>query len=396
MKKLMMILLCGVTAWAGDDMTKLAQNNNAFALDLFQQLRAERGNLFFSPYSISTALAMTAGGARGATEQQLVAALHFSLDRQRLHPAFADLQATLNKIQKSGHVKLSVANSLWPHNKHPFLADYLALTKRCYGVEITPMDYEHAADAAAATINKWVAEKTQNKINNIIPPGALDALTRLVLVNAIYFKGNWEQPFQKDATQSAPFMLAAGKSVSAPLMRQSREFRYAAADGVQLLELPYAGDELSMLVLLPDKIDGLADLEKKLTAPKLGEWTRQLRKREVNIFLPKFKMTTRFELSRVLMALGMQDAFGSAADFSGMDGQRDLYISAILHKAFVDVNEEGTEAAAATAVIARAMAIMEPPPTFRADHPFLFLIREKSTGSILFLGRVADPTLSGG
>jgi serpin B len=396
MKKMLLVLLCGMPAWAGTDVAQLAQDNNAFALDLFQQLRAAPGNLFFSPYSISTALAMAAGGARGATEQQLAAALHFSLDRQRLHPAFADLQAALNRIQQSGHVKLSIANSLWPHKKHPFLADYLALTKRCYGVAITPLDYEHAADAAAATINRWVEDQTQDKIKNIIPPGTLDTLTRLVLVNAIYFKGNWAQPFQKETTQPAPFTLAAGKTVPAPMMSQSREFRYAEAEGVQLLELPYAGAGLAMLVLLPEQPDGLASLEKGLTADKLHKWTQQLRQREVNVFLPQFKMTAKFELSRALAALGMQDAFGGAADFSGMDGQRDLFIGAILHKAFVDVNEEGTEAAAATAIIMRATAMMEPPPTFRADHPFLFLIRENSTGSILFLGRVADPTQPGG
>ena len=395
MKKLVMALLCGVTAWAGDDMTQLAQDNNAFALDLFQQLRAAPGNLFFSPYSISTALAMSAAGARGDTEKQMAAALHFSLDSSRLQPAFAGLQATLSKIQQSGHVKLSVANSLWPHNQHPFLADYLALTKRCYGVEITTLDYARDADAAAATINKWVEEKTQDKIKNVIPHGTLDALTRLVLVNAIYFKGDWAQPFEKAVTQYAPFMLIGGKSVSAHLMQQSHTFRYAKADGVQILELPYAGDELSMLVLLPEKADGLAALEQGLTAAKLRVWTLRLRQLDVYVLLPRFTLTAQFELSRVLAKLGMRDAFSALqADFSGMDGQGDLFIGAILHKAFVDVNEEGTEAAAATAVAVATLSAHES-PTFRADHPFLFLIREQRTGSILFLGRVADPTQPG-
>jgi len=390
------VLVLSVAARADDDMKQVAADNNVFALDLFQQIRAERGNLFFSPYSISTALAMTTAGTRGETEKQMAMALRFSLNRQRLHPAFAELQATLNKIQTSGHVKLSVANSLWPHNQHAFLADYLDLTKRCYDVEITPQDYVHTADAAAKAINKWVEQKTQDKIKNIILPGTLDALTRLVLVNAIYFKGNWTHPFKPEATQPAPFTLASGKAVDAPLMNQSREYLYAAADGMQMLELPYTGDELSMLALLPQKSDGLAILEQNLTAAKLEAWTQLLRQREVRVFLPKFKMTAKFELSRAMAALGMKDAFSADADFSGMDGQHDLFISSILHKAFVDVNEEGTEAAAATAVIMRAMAMMEPPPTFRADHPFLFLIREKSTGSILFLGRVADPTQAGG
>lgn len=395
MKKLAAILLCGTTAWAGGDMQQLAQDNNAFALDLFQQLRVEPGNLFFSPYSISTVLAMTTAGARGETEKQMAAALRFSLDRRRLHPAFAELQAALNKIQQAGHIKLNVANSLWPHNQYPFLADYLALTRRYYGVEITPQDYERSADVARATINKWVKEKTQDTIKNLILSDVLDKLTRLVLVNAIYFKGDWTYPFKLDATQPAPFLLAAGRSVSAPLMRQAREVRYAKADGVQLLELPYADGALSMLVLLPEKVDGLTELEKNLTAAKWAAWLRQLCTCEVSVFIPKFKITAKFELSRIMAALGMKDAFIESADFSGMDGQHDLYISKILHKAFVDVNEEGTEAAAATAVIMRKSLAIREPVTFRADHPFLFLIREKSTGSILFMGRVADPTQAG-
>ena len=394
MKKWVMILLCATTAWAGDDMQQLARDNNLFALDLFQQLRAEPGNLLFSPYSISTALAMTTAGARGETEKQMTTALRFSLDRRRLHPAFAELQAALNKIQQAGHVKLNVANSLWPQNQYPCLADYLALTRRYYGVEITPLDYVRSPDAAVATINKWVEEKTQDKIKNLILPRELDKLTRLVLVNAIHFKGDWTYPFKPDATQATPFLLAAGRSVSAPLMRQLREVRYAKAGGMQLLELPYADGALTMLVLLPEKADGLAELEKNLTAAKLAAWLRQLCTCEANIFLPKFKMTAKFELSRIMAALGMKDAFSRASDFSGMDGQQDLYIDKILHKAFVDVNEEGTEAAAATAVVMGIKAVMHP-VTFRADHPFLFLIREKNAGSILFMGRVADPTQAG-
>lgn len=398
MNRILMTLLCSLTVWAGEDTRQLARDNNAFALDLFQQIRTQPGNLFCSPYSISTALAMTAGGARGETEQQMATALRFSLTRQQLHAAFAALQTKLNKIQSSGHVKLSVANSLWPHKKHPFLADYLDLTKRCYSVEIMPQDYEHAASAATATINKWVEQKTQDKIKGIIPPGTLDAMTRLVLVNAIYFKGNWAHPFKPTSTQSAPFTLADGKTEDTPLMNTLRQFRYTATDGLQLLELPYTGNELSMLVLLPEKTEGLATLEQTLTLTKLETWIQRLQQREVNVFLPKFQITAKFELSGIMAALGMKAAFSDAADFSGMDGQRDLFISAILHKAFVDVNEEGTEAAAATAVVMRELALMRPesPAVFRADHAFLFLIRERSTGSILFLGRIANPTEAGG
>jgi serpin B len=368
--------------------------NNSFALDLYGHLRGQDGNLFFSPYSISTALAMTYGGARGETAAQMAKTLRFDLSPNKLHPAFAALQADIVAIQQKGKVKLVVANSLWPQEGCLFLPDYLDLCRKYYGTTVTPLDYVKDAESSRETINDWVEDKTNKKITNLIGPGVLDAKTRLILVNAIYFKGDWANPFKAAATKQQPFYVTSAKSVQVPLMHQKDEFGYADRDGIQVLKLPYSGDDLSMVVLLPRKTDGLADLETKLTAQNLTAWIANLHPQEVNVFLPKFKMTSQFSLGDKLAALGMTDAFTDKADFSGMDGQRDLYISAVIHKAFVDVNEEGTEAAATTAVAMRAFAMLKPPPTpvFRADHPFLFLIRENRTGSILFLGRIADPT----
>jgi len=372
----------------------VASNNTAFACDLYAQLKTQDGNLFFSPYSVSTALAMTYAGARGETAAQMAKALHFSLPQAELHPAFAALAAQMNAVQTAGHVKLSIANSLWPYKTYPFLEDYLALVKKNYGSTITPVDYEHAEPAARAQINQWVEDKTQKKITNII--GApLDPLTRLVLVNAVYFKGTWESPFKAEETKNAPFHRPVGDPVQTPLMTHTRTYKYGEWQTVQVIELPYAGNELSMLVLLPSSTNGMAELEGDLSVSGLQQWRQQLRLQKVQLFLPKFKITWGAALlNNALQALGMSDAFNATrADFSGMDGRPDLLISRILQKAFVDVNEEGTEAAAATAITMHSLAISRPrpPPVFRADHPFLFLIQENATGSILFMGRVTDP-----
>jgi serpin B len=374
-------------------LTSVVEGNTAFALDLYQQLKTKEGNLFFSPYSISVALAMTYAGARGNTESQMAQTLHFTLDQSQLHPAFAELEARLNSVQQKGHVKLGVANSLWPQKKYDLLPEFLALTQEYYGVEITPVDYAHAAEAARLLINEWVEAKTEKKITNLIPSGILTSLTRLVLVNAIYFKGDWSSQFDKRNTSDAPFWVMPDESVVVPMMSQTREMRYARRDGLQILELPYAGDDLSMVVLLPDEIDGLDELHAALTAGRLEKWTDDLWEMEVNVFLPKFKTTSAFNLNDKLRIMGMPDAFGDNADFSGMDGAKWLVIGAVLHKAFVDVNEEGTEAAAATAVVMRGKSMPAPPVVFRADHPFIFLIRDNVTRNILFLGRVVNPAL---
>ncbi len=377
------------------DVDTVVTGNTAFALDLYGKLRSQEGNLFLSPYSISTALAMTYGGARGETEKQMAHTLHFDLPTDKLHPAFAALEESLNAVQQKGQVKLAVANSLWPQKGYAFLPDYLALCQKYYGTSITPVDYANSTETARKTINDWVGQKTNQKIVELLKPGVLDRLTWLVLANAIYFKGTWDSPFKKESTTNQLFHQSSTKAVTVPLMENETYFRYAEGSDLQVLELPYAGDDLSMLVLLPTKMDGLGDLEGKLTMGNLDSWTKDLRHQKVHLFLPKFKTTAEFSLAGTLATLGMTDAFSRGADFSGMDGKKDLFISAVVHKAFVEVNEEGTEATAATGVgvVLSAVPVKPPPvPVFRADHPFLFLIRDNRTGGILFLGRITDPT----
>jgi serpin B len=394
----------------------VVEGNNKFALELYAKLRAREGNLFFSPYSISTALAMTYAGARGQTEAQMARVLHFPTvpggigpkpnkassgpmttmrvwDRMRFHSAFGAIIKDLNARGEKGGYELSVANALWGQKGYGFLEDFLELIKTNYDGRLSEVDFAKATEAARKTINTWVEKKTKNKIKDLIPKGVLNRLTRLVLTNAIYFKGNWASQFKKDRTQDAPFTLAGGEKVDVPMMNQTAEFNYMETEDFQGLELPYVDDELSMIILLPKRVDGLAEFEKTLTLKNLSQWLARLRKRKVIVSVPKFKMTSQFRLADVLKAMGMTDAFvPDVADFSRMNGKRDLFIWAVIHKAYVDVNEEGTEAAAATGVVVGITSVMPGRiPVFRADHPFLFLIRDNHSGSILFIGRVMNP-----
>lgn len=402
----------------GSEVGPAVQANNEFALDLYSQLRQQPGNLVFSPYSITTALAMAYAGARGNTEAQMAQALHFDVSQEELHRAFSALQASCSphtrraQAHRTEHrevgaevvyprrppreTRLLVANALWPQERYAFLEEYLSLLKEFYGAAITPLDYEGAAEAARNTINAWVESQTEDKIKELIAPGVLGELTRLVLVNAIYFKGDWAYQFDPSLTIDLPFWLSRKDWVEVPMMRQTEELPYAMPRGLQVLELPYVGGELSMVVLLPSSKRGFELVEGSLTATKLSEWTAHLELREVEVLLPQFLLRFGCELSAALRALGMTDAFdGDVADFSGMDGRESwLFLSAAIHQAFIDVKEEGTEAAAATGLTWAAGLPDETPVKFLADHPFLFVIRDNSTGSILFLGRVVNPTLA--
>ena len=375
---------------------QLVRDNTAFAFDLYAQLKNEPGNLFLSPYSISTALAMTYAGAQEQTAEQMAQALNFSLPQAHLHGAFGYLIKQINRQAEAGDYDLSVANALWLQQDYEFLAMYLGLVSAHYEAALERVDFVRQTEPSRQRINDWVARQTEGKIEDLIPEGAVHRLTRLVLTNAIYFKGDWAQQFDPDKTQEADFTVSPDKTVKAPLMHQQDDFRYAQTDTLQILELPYKGKALSMLVLLPDKADGLAALEAKLNAENLSQWQQQMRQREVIVYLPRFEITSQFGLSDTLSAMGMPDAFTENANFSGMDGTRELFISDVLHKAFVEVNEEGTEAAAATGVIVgiTSRSLLQP-PIFRADRPFIFLIKDNATGSILFLGRLADPTQDG-
>jgi len=372
--------------------------NSVFAFDLYQKLRSPaEENLFFSPYSVSTALAMVYTGARGETQSQMEKALRFSLGQEKLHPAFAELQNGLNELQEAGNFALHIANSLWPQQDYKFLDEYLSLTKKHYGVSITPVDYSLLArEETRQLINKWVEDNTKEKIKGLIPRGSFHDLTRLVLVNAIYFKGNWKHQFDPDKTEKTPFYISSEKSVQVSMMKQEEQVFYAESGSLQLLELPYVGNDLSMLVLLPKRIDGLKQLEDSLSIENLELWRSSLIRTKAIISLPRFKIDYKNLLSKTLKAMGMVDAFVyQQANFAGMDGKPDwLFIDNVIHQAYIEVNEQGTEAAAATGMGA-AGGMPPPPPIFRADHPFLFLIQDNKTGSILFIGRLNNPNKSG-
>lgn len=368
--------------------------NNQFSIEMYSKLaEAEKGNLFFSPYSISTALGMVYAGARGNTEAEMAKALHFGMSQEQLHPTFGQIIDTLNNLPKEDGNELNVANALWAQKGYKFLDDFLAVTKTNYQAALEELDYQADVELCRKTINGWVEKKTNEKIKNLIPAGVLDKGTRLVLTNAIYFKGKWMDEFDKNATKDEAFNFADGTKADVPMMNRKGKYGYYSEEGFQLLEMPYAGKNLTMVILLPDKIDGIIELEKNLTSEKLSEWLGKIRSPEVIVSVPRFKTESSFSLADMLTALGMKEAFSPYADFSGMTGGKDLYISAVLHKAYVDVNEEGTEAAAATGVVMELKAVRHPekPVIFKADHPFLFLIRDKNTGSILFMGRIMDP-----
>lgn len=371
----------------------VVKGNNQFAFDLYGRLREKEGNLFFAPNSISTALAMTYAGARGDTASEMAKALHFAQPPDELHPAFAALLKELNGEGKKRGYQLSVANALWGQKGEGFKDDFLKLTKDNYGAGFRQVDFARATEAARQEINAWVEKRTRDKIKDLLKPGVLDPLTRLVLTNAVYFKGDWESPFKKDRTRDEAFDDGGGTKAKVPMMHQATKFKYHDAGSLQVLEMPYAGKELSMVVLLPKKVGGLADLEKSLTADKLADWLGKAREQQVIVSLPRFKTTSELSLNRPLEALGMKKAFQMpGADFSGMNGREDLYITAVVHKAFVDVNEEGTEAAASTGVVIGLRAVPAQRPEFRADHPFVFLVRDTRSGSVLFLGRLVNPT----
>ncbi len=392
---LALLFLVPVSAgYATETLMSAAADNSAFAFDIFQILKQKGGNLFFSPYSVSSALAMTYGGARGNTALQMQEAMRFTRGQEGTHKAFAELGSLLGNIQSKGAVELAVANSIWPQTGYGFLPEYTALLKKFYGVEITPVDYANAPEPSRKRINKWVEVKTREKIKDLIPEGSIDPLTRLVLVNAIYFKGDWEEQFDPDDTVEAPFFVTPEKSIEASLMTRTGDYGYSDMGDLQILELPYAGRDLSMVVILPGPGRSISDLEKKITIENFFLWKQSMSEKEVEVFLPRFRITWgSFSLVEALKSLGMVDAFSDTkADLSGMDGSPDLYITDVLHKAFIDVNEEGTEAAAATAVIVGLKSIPAPPEVFRADRPFIFIIQENSTGSILFMGRVSDPS----
>jgi len=381
-----------------------AEDNNDFALAMYRQLRQRPGNLFFSPFSLRTALGMTYAGAGGETATQMRETLRLSSPEEAPHVAFAEIVERLSAGGGSKY-EMAVANSLWGQDGAPLQPGFLDLTAHHYGGGMNLVDFRRDAEAARLTMNQWVEGKTRQKIRELIPSGVLDADTRLVLVNAVYFKGMWVLQFPKSATRDEAFRLEGGGKVRAPLMHQRECVRYLQAAGYQAVDLVYEGGDLSMLVLLPDQKVGLRNLEKQLSARMLHDCVAQVRTREVKLFLPRFKIAWgTVDMRDQLTALGMPLAFTRyRADFSGINSheppdEESLFLSGVFHKAFVEVQEEGTEAAAATAAHFRQASAPSRPftppplPIFRADHPFLFAIRERKSGAILFLGCIIDPT----
>jgi serpin B len=375
-------------------MKQFVNGNNTFAYNLYANLRNTEGNLFFSPYSISTALAMTFAGARGDTEKQMAQTLHFTLDQASLHPAFANLAKHFQDIQKKGKVALTIANALWIQQDVDLVKPFLKTTEKYYGANLFQVNFKQNVEKVRLEINTWVAKQTREKITDLLAPGVLSELTRLVLTNAIYFKGNWASQFEPDQTIADLFWLTPDKNMNTPMMHQQNSFKYGENDVLQVLELPYVGEDLAMVILLPRDKGGLANLEGKLNVEQVQTWLSEASLREVEVSIPKWKLTSQFSLATTLKVLGMEDAFSDKADFSGMTSGAQLSISDVIHKAFVEVNEEGTEAAAATAGVVGVTAIMEPEPVpvFKADHPFMFLIRDTQSGRIVFLGRMVNPT----
>jgi len=379
------------TGLASEGVDTVVNANNQFAFDLYPKFKeeSENGNIFFSPHSISVALAMTYEGARGKTAEEMQRVLHIPEDENLRRENFAKIIDGINKPDKK--YKLSTANALWPRIDFQLLKEYQDTIEKYYGGKATPLDYAKDSEGSRQIINSWVEDKTEQKIKDLIPPGLLDPSTVLVLTNAIYFKGTWVLQFDPKETKEEDFRTSAGEAVRVPMMRlvdKDEKFNYAETEDLQILELPYDGEDLSMLVILP-KGNKLEKIEKELSIEKLSEWKDMLKEQKVDIYIPKFKFETKYFMANTLKKMGMPTAFGPGADFSGINGKGGIWISQVIHQAFVDVNEEGTEAAAATAVMLREIA--RTTPVFRADHPFMFLIQERKSGNILFMGKVANP-----
>jgi serpin B len=376
----------------------LVDGNNAFALDLYQKLRVRDGNLFFSPFSVSSALAMASAGARGQTELEMTNALHFNLPPAKLHPAFQTLFARMDRIQRWNRIVLRSANSLWGQKDYPFSSDFLKLLREYYSAEAKSVDFKNSSDVAEE-MNRWIDARTEHKIPNGVEPGQLMPDTRLALCDAIYFKGKWKTQFKVKDTQPAPFHISTNETATVPMMSQVAEFKTAWSDddSVQMLELPYSGQDLSMVIFLPSEYaldtgqNDVFAMEQNLTLDTLRRWLGKLDQAspyKTHVELPRFTTTSSFNLVKDLKSLGMTSAFDDTSDFSGMDGTKNLYLSHVLQKAFVEVNEAGTEAAAATLILVRTRGSAG---SFLVNRPFIFLIRENGSGSILFLGRIIDP-----
>jgi serpin B len=371
---------------------ELVEGNGQFAFDLYGHVRQREGNLFFSPYSISTALGMVYAGARQETAAEISKVFHFSSESAALSRDFAGLQAEFKSSSGDGQWQLDNANALWLQKGYPVLPAFKRLLQDDYQAACEEIDFNGAPEQARQKVNGWVSGRTHGKISEILDPGTLEPDTRMVITNAIYFKAGWRKPFKAQDTKEGDFELASASKVRVPMMHVTTLLPCLSRPDFQALEMPYVGN-LSMIVLLPKHASGLGKLEELLSQAQLHDIASHLLIRDVEVTFPKFKTTIGMDLKPVLSEMGMPQAFSRAANFSGMTSSERLAIGAVLHKGYVDVNEKGTEAAAATGAVMMptAMRIETPKVTFRADHPFIFLIRDRQTESILFLGRMTDP-----
>ena len=383
------------------DLATMVDGNSAFAFNLYQALREEDGNLFYSPYSISLALAMTYAGARGETSQQMADTLNYLLPQDRLHPAFNSLDIELSqrgedaKGEDEKDFRLNIANAIWGQEGYEFLSEFLDILAENYSAGLRPLDFANAPEESRITINNWASDQTEGRIEDLIPEGLVNDTTSLVLTNAIYFNAAWQYPFMEEVTDDRPFYLLDGGKVTVPMMRQGEEFSYAEGNGYQAVELPHYGGEVSMLILLP-QADQFEVFERSLDAQQVSATLGKLERQWVSLTMPRFEFKSGFSLEHTLSAMGMPDAFvWPSADFSGMTGNQDLFIEDVIHKTFISVDEAGTEAAAATAIpMPPSSQPLEPEPWVEVtiDHPFIFLIRDIETGTILFIGRVVNPS----
>jgi serpin B len=386
-------------------MNRFVQGNTAFCFDLYQKLNKTEGNLFYSPYSISTAMGLTYAGAKGETEKEIAKTLHFDLDKGIVFSELKEIQSRLNSLSIDGYVQLSLANSLWSQKENLFLNSFIEFNDKYFGSELKNVDFINHADDAILSINTWVRESTNNKIDGILQPGTDTGLTTLILCNVIYMKGIWANNFNVEDTKPSSFYVTPLKRVKVPMMNQTGDFRHKDFGSFRAIELPYLTgktsygnvNDLSMIIFLPESNRGLSKLENILNQQNITQWIHELMKESfipVKVRLPKFTGTLEFELSEILSDIGMPSVFGDGADFSGIFGIKDVFINSVVHKTYIDINEEGTEAAAVTGEEFTLGGPVREPKTikFYADHPFVFLVLDIKSGSILFIGRVADPS----
>ena len=372
---------------------RVLQGMNEFAAELYPRLARNGDNAIFSPFNLFTALSMALNGARSGTAKEMAAVLHQPSSDTGYQAALAEVVGEMIKSATSGGTQLSSSNGLWVDKAFRIQTDFRQSLQTFYNAPHLQLDFSANPEGARDEINRWTAEHTKGKIANLLGPGAVDRSTRLVLTSAIYFYGKWQSAFRPELTRPAPFRLATGGTVEAPFMNQSGGFGYTETQSVQILEMKYADGGLGMDVLLPKSLETLPELEKSISSENLGAWFRNLQPETVVVSLPKFRVETGYSLRESLSHMGMASAFKSDADFSGIDDRRDLALSDVVHKAFVDVSEAGTEAAAATGTVAFLASYIPPKPkiVFNANRPFLFLIRDTRSGVILFAGRMMNP-----